>query len=334
MDFPDRGVLVSVVVATKGRIDSLNRLLNSLCQVGATDTISYEVIVANNATDKSLARRVDDLVVQFSNRASCASHTVRVRNVGKAIATNAAIRVASGKILAFLDDDVAVCSGWLMAVAEFFRDSAFAAMQGTIILPPESENDPELQRLYNRYRTICLFPPRPGVQEIDTLTGANMAVRRDWLDKIGLFDVRLGPGQSGTSDDTELAERIIEAGGRIGCAPDAVVYHEVDWTRLSEEYFRLRHRQQGISRLIYKNPPFLAILYDLARSLGGYILYAVLDNERKKYRAKGRCFHYSAMLKAKFNRGLRERDKTRETRSGRPVRYPQRDLAMLDRKNL
>jgi GT2 family glycosyltransferase len=254
-----------------------------------------------------------------------------VKRAGKALAINTVIPQTKGTIIAFLDDDVAVTSQWLKAIEDFFCHYPFAAMQGTILLSPESENDPELKRLYQRYRTICLFPLRSTVEEIRTLTGANMAVRKEIFNEIGLFDPRLGPGQSGTSDDTELAERILRAGGRIGCAPQAVVYHEVDWSRLTPAYFRFRHEQQGRSRLIYKRTSVPSIIADLARSGLALALHSALNNERDKYRAKGRCYHYRAMLREKMKSVLSGGGQV-SAPSTDPVRYPQKDLAALDRE--
>jgi GT2 family glycosyltransferase len=325
-------ISISIVIATKGRIDSLARLLESLSRLNRRTEIDHEVIIANNAPDESVARDVDAVVKRFSEPDARPRRVVRVNRAGKAVATNSAILLAKGTIIAFLDDDVAVAPGWLEAVADFFQNHSFEAMQGTIVLSPESEQDPEIQRMYHRYRTICLFPPRPAVEEIETLTGANMAIRKDMFTKVGLFDPRLGPGQSGTSDDTELAERIIRASGRIGCAPKAVVYHEVDWNRLTEDYFRLRHEQQGRSRLIYKKTSLPSIGADLIRAMIGLLLHSALNNERKKYRAKGRYYHYRSMLREKI--GPLFRGKRGESPSlTDPILYRPKELPLLDREN-
>jgi cellulose synthase/poly-beta-1,6-N-acetylglucosamine synthase-like glycosyltransferase len=323
-------ISISIIVATRGRIDCLERLLESLCRVEGRNEIDHEIIIANNSVDESVAREVDDLVGRFSQQAG-SLRMVRENRKGKAFATNSAIAAAAGEIVAFLDDDVTVAPDWLPAIADFFTQHPFAAMQGTILLPPEAERDPNVQRVYQRYRTICLFPARPAVKEIKTLTGANMAIRQETLARVGLFDTRLGPGQSGTSDDTELAERILRAGERIACAPRAVVYHDVDWSRLTEDYFRFRHQQQGRSRLIYKQTSFPSIVTDLLRSMTAFIWYSIRNNERKKYRAKGRCFHYGAMLREK-TQWLSQNRPGQPLTAGPPPHAP-KDFPGLDREN-
>lgn len=327
----NQDISISIVIATQGRIDCLDRLLESLCRLNARNEIDHEIIIANNGIDESIACDVDDLVRQFSQRQAGPFRVVRENRKGKAFATNSAIAASIGDIVAFLDDDVTVAPDWLRAIADFFTEHSFAAMQGTILLPLEAEGDPEVQRVYQRYRTICLFPARPAVKEIKTLTGANMAIRKEVLVRVGLFDTRLGPGQSGTSDDTELAERIIRAGERIACAPKAVVYHEVDWSRLTEDYFRFRHQQQGRSRLIYKQTSFPSIVTDLVRSMAAFIWYSIRDNERKKYRAKGRCFHYRAMLREKTQ--LPFDNRPGQSLTADPPPHTHKDPPALDREN-
>ena len=166
-------------------------------------------------------------------------------------------------------------------------------------MPPGMQNDEEFLRLYHRYRTIPFVQYEPEVMEIRTLTGGNMAIPKKVFSRVGLFNEELGPGRSGISEDVEFAQRIIGCGGKIGYEPKAVVYHEVDWNRLTEEFFRIRHEQQGRSRLIYKKNSILTIVPNFIRSIWTYAWYSLVGNERRKYRAKGRYYHYMAMLREK-----------------------------------
>ncbi|MFQ5902615.1 MAG: hypothetical protein ACE5JO_02900, partial [Candidatus Binatia bacterium] len=114
------------------------------------------------------------------------------------------------------------------------------------------------------------------------------------------------PGGHGISEDMELTQRFLKAGRRIGYEPRAAVYNEMDPSRFTEEAFRLRHEQQGRSRLAYKGSSIFRILPNLMRSIWTFGWYSLMGNERRKYRAKGRYFHYRAMLleKVKRVRGL------------------------------
>jgi len=84
--------------------------------------------------------------------------------------------------------------------------------------------------------------------------------------------------------------------------PRSIVYHDVDWSRLTEEYFKQRHELQGRSRAIYKQSSVLSSFANLLRAALGWCWYAALRNERKIYRSKGRVYHYRAMLKEAMRR--------------------------------
>lgn len=297
-----KGFDFSIIIATYDRCRSLRRLLSGIHEHFVSPDIAFEVIVVNNARDEIVAGQIDEVVHEFQRANGAKFRLLREPLPGKCRAQNRAIRQAQGAVLAFFDDDVEITPDWLSITAEFFEKNNFDAMQGSILIPPEMENDEDFLRAQYRYRTINFVKYKPGVSEIKTLTGANMAIRRGVFSRLGHFNEKLGPGCSGISEDVEFAQRIIQSGGKIGYEPRAGVYHEVDWNRLTEEFFRLRHEQQGRSRLIYKNQTLASVIPNLMRSIWTLGWYSLFGDERKKYRAKGRFFHYRAMLAEKAHR--------------------------------
>jgi len=294
--------LFSIIIATYDRVDFLRGLLAGIAAHFGKLNISHEVIVANNARDERIAEEIAKLTDEFRNSDRIAFRHVREPLAGKCRAQNVAIRAAKGSIMVFFDDDIEVTPDWLTVAGEFFQRQEFDAMQGPILMPPEMEHNQELLRAQQRFRTINFVKYRPGVTQLKTLTGANIAVRRAVFTRIGYFNEDLGPGRSGISEDVEFAQRLVKSGGRIGYEPRAGVYHRVDWSRLTEEFFRQRHEQQGRSRLIYKKQSLLSIVPNFLRSIWTFGWYSLVGNERKKYRAKGRYFHYRAMLEVKTRR--------------------------------
>jgi cellulose synthase/poly-beta-1,6-N-acetylglucosamine synthase-like glycosyltransferase len=290
----------SIIIATYDRIDSLRRLLSGIRKHFGASKIEHEVIVANNARDEAIARAIDAAVAELQNDNGAAIRLVREPTAGKCRAQNTAVREARGNVLVFFDDDVEVTPKWLEIAAEFFKRGPFDVMQGPILVPPELEHDTKFLQAQRRFRTINFVQYSPQLKEIKTLTGANMAVRRELLAKLGGFNEELGPGRSGISEDVEFAQRVLRSGGRIGYEHRAAVYHEVDWNRLTEEFFRVRHEQQGRSRLIYKRQSLASIVPNLLRSMWTLGWHSLLGNVRQQYRAKGRVFHYRAMLVQKM----------------------------------
>jgi len=293
----------SIIIACFDRVDGLDRLLRGVAGNFVKASFEFEVLIANNARDEAVARAIDEVVARYADAAPMRFRGVRETMPGKCRAQNRAIAESQGAILVFFDDDVEVSPDWLEVAARFFRDKPeYDVMQGPILMPPEFRQDQEFLRTHARYRTINFVQYPANMSEIYTLTGANMAMRRAVFDRVGLFNEALGPGCSGISEDVEFAQRVIKKGMRIGYEPAAGVIHEVDRRRLSEEFFRQRHEQQGRSRLIYKKQSLTSILANLTKSTIQLGCHNLTGNVRKKYRAKGRFFHYRAMLAAKLNR--------------------------------
>jgi len=295
-------VEISIIIATFDRRDSLRRLLGSIAENFRSCDAQYEVIVANNARDPNIAKCIAALANEFRQVYGDSFRQVEEPLAGKCRAQNRAILEARGEVLAFFDDDVTVTPNWLEVTARHFRESNDDAMQGPILFPPELKQEEAFLRAHHKFRTINFVRYSPKLKHIKTLTGANMAIRKDVFSRIGYFNEELGPGRSGISEDVEFAGRLLRSGGTIGYEPQAVVYHEVDWSRLTEEFFRARHRQQGVSRFIYKRQFLGSICLNLIRAVSAYGWYSIRRNVRKQYRAKGRVFHYQAMLKAAMKR--------------------------------
>jgi glycosyltransferase involved in cell wall biosynthesis len=293
--------LISILIPTKGRMDGLQDLLGSLSRMDGRESIPHEVVVINNAPDETAVESVRELVQAYIDREGDRWRHVREPIPGKSRALNRGIALAHGNILAFLDDDVVVDPLWLATTHNFFTETSFDIEQGAIKIPPELADNAEFLTLLQRYRTIFYLTQSHGDGDsIKSLNAANLAMRRELFYRTGYFDERLGPGASGTSMDSEFGERVKKFGGRLGYEPRSVVYHRVDWSRLTDEYFRWRNEAEGLSNYLYKDPKLPSIIYNLLRSTLGFCLYSAMRSTRKKYRMKGRCFRYQTMLKAKM----------------------------------
>ena len=292
---------ISILIPTKGRIDELQQLLRSLSGMNGRDSIPHEIIIINNAADQNTAETVAELVQSYIQLEGDQWKLLREPVAGKSRALNRGIALARGNILGFLDDDVVVTPSWLRATCDFFARSEFDVKQGAIHIPPALSANEEFLTLLTRYRTIFyLMKADSDGQSIKSLNAANLAVRRDLFQKTGYFDERLGPGASGTSMDSEFGERVQKFGGRIGYEPKSVVYHQVDWSRLTDKYFRWRNEAEGWSNYLYKDIKLDTIIVNLLRSIAGFCFYSLMGSTRKKYRMKGRYFRYHVMLKAKL----------------------------------
>ena len=236
----------SVIVATHNRPESIGRLAASLAPELATG--SREIIVAENGTPSPM---------QLSLQGAPVKHLHEPR-AGKCRIQNRAIAQATGEMLVFLDDDLIVAPGYLEAVERFFdTHREFAAMKGRI-LPAE---DPEKKvGPMAVYLDLPIADDGEEVIEVRGVLGANMAFRASAIKQVGPFDERLGPGAGGHEEETEMSDRIRRAGFRIGYAPEALVYHEVDAARADRERFIRIARERGRCRMLHEKHSTLEVI--------------------------------------------------------------------------
>lgn len=294
----------TVIIPTKNRAGVVTELLSSLGALDDVEKIRPEIIVADNDSHDSTHENVQSIANNFPTTIK----VIKVTRRGKSAAMNEALKVATGDVVAFLDDDVVVDKTWLTAVENFFRRGEHRVGQGIIRLPAPDKDDPELVQLIERFRTIPKLEYKKKIDRIHSLNGANFFAARAVCEQVGGFDERLGPGAAGTSEDVEFARRLLRANIRIGYAPQAIVYHRVDRSRLTEEYFKQSHVRQGGSRFLITQRSTPAILFNLARAATRYAYYTVRGKERDRYRCKGRMYHYLGMMEAKQNHGRAKTD--------------------------
>jgi GT2 family glycosyltransferase len=286
----------TIIIPTKNRRQILEQLLGSIGALNDIDRILPEIIVADNNSDDDTQECVNSMAKHFPTTL----RSLKIVRAGKSAALNDAVKTSTGNVLAFLDDDVVVDKAWLVAVREFFQEDNRQVGQGFIGLQ-STPNDPEITKLVEIYRTIPRLEYNPNVGTLHSLNGANFFMSRELFNRVGGFDERLGPGASGTSEDVDLARRLIRSGVSISYAPKAVVYHRIDRDRLTEAYFKQSHRRQGVSRFLIRKQGGAEILFNLLRVATQYGYYTLLGQERNRYRSKGRIYHYLGMIEAKKN---------------------------------
>ena len=240
----------SVIVATHGRPASIRRLLASLAPDLATG--SREIIVAENGTPAPIELSLEGVALKHLHEPRAGKCRIQNRAIAQAASES------ESEILVFLDDDLIVAPGYLEAVEQFFdTHREFAAMKGRI-LPAE---DPE-----KKVGPVAVYLDLPiadhgeEIIEVRGVLGANMAFRAEVLKQVGSFDERLGPGAGGHEEETEMSQRIRRAGFRIGYAPKALVYHEVDAARANRERFIRIARERGRCRMLHEKHSSLDVI--------------------------------------------------------------------------
>lgn len=285
--------MLSIIVATRGRADLLAAMLASLDLALAQSTHGVEVVVVDNGSPDSTPHLLERWAHQGPNRIHLA-----VAERGKSRALNAALRTASGTLLAFTDDDVELDVGWPDTIVAFLdRHPEYAAAMGRIRTPPRV-TDPDTLARVALYGTLPLYDRGDGVEDVKHLYGCNMAIRRNVLEQVGGFNEDLGPGASGLHEDGDMARRILDRGLRIGYMPDAIVYHAVEEDRLTYEFFREMHRRDARSRFVLDRRRSRAnVLSHWLGSAAGVAGWTLLLNRRRRMKALGRLLSHTEMLR-------------------------------------
>ncbi|MDA0182500.1 glycosyltransferase [Solirubrobacter phytolaccae] len=130
-------------------------------------------------------------------------------------ARNACVAHSSGDLVCFLDDDVEVWPGWLDALLA--ADPRHEALGGPI--RPRIEGN--LHACGREPLPVTALDLGPEDREAEFAWGANLALRRSALERIGPFDERLG----GAGDEEDWQRRLRAAGGSVGYVAKAGVDH-------------------------------------------------------------------------------------------------------------
>lgn len=222
---------LAVVICTRGRGDRLRATLEALAAQAAPPV---EVVVVDNndrpAPEIAAVAGVAGAVIVHEPRA------------GLARARNAGVMATTAPLIAFTDDDAVPHRRWTAELGQAFADVRAEVVTG-LILPADLDSRSavifEIDKamfsagyLPIRYGTDFYERARgAGVPVWNIGAGANMAIRRTALERVGGFDHRLGAGASGCAEDSELWYRVLATGGECVYEPAAIVTHTHRGTR-------------------------------------------------------------------------------------------------------
>ncbi len=235
--------MLSVVIPTHNRSESLRRTLDALAKQTLHPSEFEVVVVADTCTDGTAdwVSALDDVSFPLRLTSHDARSAARSRNVGA--------EHALGEHLVFLDDDVEPSPEWLAAHRDALRSSSVVVGYSSAVLP---ENPSWWQldaRMWweDRYREMR----RPGhrFNYRDVFSG-NLAIKRDVFFDVGGFDARYR-----RIEDYELGLRLIGRGTKIRHEPNALAWHH-ESVDLPEWLGRLRAEGHAEVQLAEEYPEF------------------------------------------------------------------------------
>lgn len=239
---------ITIVVCTRDRPQHIRTALAAILRL---DYPNFDVVVVDNAAKTT--ETVDVVRREFSDRRIT---VVEEPTPGLSQARNTGLKNATGDIVAFTDDDVAVDRLWLRELAAGF-DRAEGVDCVTGLVPSGelrtrvqgyfddrvswSKNlTPRVYRLADPPADLPMFPFCVG----EFGTGANFALRRSAALELRGFDTAFGVGtRTGGGEDLDMFTRLILDGRTLVMHPSALVWH-----RHRDEIGELKKQAIGYGR--------------------------------------------------------------------------------------
>ncbi|MFU8812377.1 MAG: glycosyltransferase family 2 protein [Balneolaceae bacterium] len=215
----------SIVIVTWNGLHHLQTFLPSVAE---TDHSSFEIVIADNASN-------DDTVAWIRKQIPQCRIVTFDRNHGYCGGNNRAAAYCRGEILVFLNNDVRVEPNWLSELEKPFADDQASVVQPKI----RSYTEPEkfeyagasggfIDRMgypFCRGRLFETVEEDAGQYDeaipVFWASGAALAIRRDLFDRLGGFDESF----EFHMEEIDLCWRAWRYGHKVMVEPRSVVYH-------------------------------------------------------------------------------------------------------------
>jgi GT2 family glycosyltransferase len=223
------GARVSFVIPVLNDARRLALCLQSIRRNLAARGLVEIIVVDNGSTDGSadVARRCGATVVAGHGRVSA------LRNLGA--------RHATGDILAFVDADHEIGSGWVVAARDALRLGSAGAAGATYRAPIDGT---WVQRAYGELRGHAA-----GQHDASWLGSGNLAVWRRVFEQVGGFDTNLE-----ACEDVDFCQRVRAAGYRVISDARLDTTHHGDPEKLADVFRSELWRGRDNLRVTFRAP--------------------------------------------------------------------------------
>ena len=248
---------ISIAIPTHNRARLLPQTLESIMALEFPSDADIECLVIDNAsTDET-----EELVDRFARTARLATRWVFEPQQGSSYARNRAVKEARGDYLLFIDDDAIAEPRWAMELLAALNRRKLDAVCGMVLpqwaAPPPRWMGPSVFiKLAVHDEQALADAPLSKIETIHNYFSANVGFRRETFALFGAFREELGVvgGNPMSGEDTELFERIMRLGGRMGFAPAARVHHQIPAERMTRAYLRHKSYAFGMGSAIAGGP--------------------------------------------------------------------------------
>ncbi|MBI3944359.1 MAG: glycosyltransferase family 2 protein [Armatimonadetes bacterium] len=244
------GVRASAVVLSYNKREYTRRCLQS---VAATDFGGLEIIVIDQGSADGTREWLQVFAAECAGRGLPVRLILNERNVGACTGRNQGIAAASGRFLAFLDNDVVVADrSWLSRLTTRLEAQADAGIVTAKLVYPDPPHRIQFAgcavspggRILYLGRGEARDDPRFNEErELQCAISACIVVKREVIERVGGFDEAFNPVQY---EDLDLCYRARAAGYRVRYFPGVEALHYENVTTdgspdLNFRYLTIKH---------------------------------------------------------------------------------------------
>ena len=240
---------VSIIILTWNSSKYIRRCVESIYE--NVKGIPFEIIVVDNGSSDG----TKEILKRYSETKKNFKAIYLDKNYGTTKSRNIAIKESKGEFILFLDSDAEITYGTVEELIKTAENNAIASAVAPRLIYHDGSVQPSCKKFPNLTLKILKFLPFRKLNAlgermelypsyvyskefkeiipVDYCISACLLVKRDVLDKVGLFDERIFYAP----EDVDLCVRMWLNGFKVLYNPNAVVIHHTQ--RLSKRNFRI-----------------------------------------------------------------------------------------------
>lgn len=234
-----KNLKVSIVIVTKNRQKKLVNCLDALLK---NNFKNAQLIIVDQSDEKNKQVLLKQKLNQFQDVLY-----INSKKTGKSKGLNLAIQNSTSPLLAFTDDDCIPNKDWIENIIKTFnQNEKITGIYGrTLPYQPKKNKGLICPSIFDKANAKYIKKPCKHWEEIGF--GNNMAWRKNFFEKFGLFKEWLGPGSIGSNaEDAEISLRALINKQIIFYNPKILISHD-KWQTKKE------HEKQELSYICGEN---------------------------------------------------------------------------------
>jgi glycosyltransferase involved in cell wall biosynthesis len=310
----------TVIICTYNRAKNLPQCVDHLARQQDTEEFTWEVlIVDNNSSDETR-----EVVTSMADKYPMPVLYAFEPQQGLNYARNTGVKLSEGRYFCYVDDDILVSPDWLSSLYHALEDHDADAVGGRIHLDPNIQIPPWIPSEAKGFLGFQDFGEESF--QMDGITqypfGGNMSFNRRVVEKIGVFNPKLGRKGEGRKRselfkgaETDYFHRLAGTENpRIFYEPRAIVYHQVLPHQLEKKYFLTLHYNAGQQKAFHDEASYqrsflgipLFIFPQFMRSVVRYLALLLRKGPDQAFRQLMTIGHFLGMISGYHKAGRAE----------------------------